>query len=129
MHYFLQVFQLTLKNISNKILTLLPWTQKCFIFHSLGKQMVSDAHPAPWFANTISRRVDADGLVSEGDTPRWLILPVSERISERSGERSGNRKEKQKNTVPDVKLLARVNLVDDRGCVGPAGNATAFGEL
>ncbi|XP_026735194.1 fibroblast growth factor receptor 3-like [Trichoplusia ni] len=114
---------------------------------SLGKQMVSDAHPAPWFANTVTREVDADGYVSEGDTTRWLLLPVSERSVERTGDKSGDRSGDQSvNTVksgptsaqsvrsangvkvliPEVKLLARVNLIDDRGCVGPAGNATAF---
>ncbi|CAD0201477.1 unnamed protein product [Chrysodeixis includens] len=109
---------------------------------SLGKQMVSDAHPAPWFANTITREVDADGYVSEGDTARWLLLPVSERSVERSGDRSGDQSSNSvvgpnsaqsvksangvKVLIPEVKLLARVNLIDDRGCVGPAGNATAF---
>lgn len=112
--------------------------------------MVSDAHPAPWFANTVTREVDADGYVSEGDTTRWLLLPVSERSVERTGEKSGDRSGDQSvNTVksgpnsaqsvrsangvtvliPEVKLLARVNLIDDRGCVGPAGNATAFGKF
>nr|XP_049694182.1 uncharacterized protein LOC110372217 isoform X1 [Helicoverpa armigera] len=93
---------------------------------SLGKQMVSDAHPSPWFANTITRHVDTDGFVSEGDSTRWLLLPVSDRSVERSDDRSGERTKRMKNTAPKVKLLARVNLVDDRGCVGPAGNATAF---
>lgn len=97
--------------------------------NSVGKQMVSDAHPAPWFANTISRQVDADGLVSEAELPRWLLLPISERSVERgaSGGRSGNKRQNRlKGTLPEVKLLARVNLIDDRGCMGPAGNATAF---
>lgn len=97
---------------------------------SLGKQMVSDAHPAPWFANIISRHVDTDGSVFQGDVQRWILLPINaalERGSEQSNGRSDERKEKpNKIAKPDVKLLARVNLIDDRGCVGPAGNATAF---
>lgn len=87
--------------------------------------MVTDAHPAPWFANTITRPVDADGLVADGDGTRWVILPITERSLARgpSESRGGS------NIVLDVKLLARVNLMDDRGCVGPAGNATAYGKL
>ncbi|KAM3962668.1 uncharacterized protein ACR2FA_003295 [Aphomia sociella] len=84
---------------------------------SIGKQMVTDAHPSPWFANTITRRVDADGLVAVGDGSRWLLLPIV--------ERSGERLDKQ-TRLPDVKLLARVTLVDERGCFGPAGNVTAY---
>ncbi|KAL0883370.1 hypothetical protein ABMA27_016769 [Loxostege sticticalis] len=89
---------------------------------SIGKQMVTDAHPAPWFANTITRPVDADGLVADGDGTRWVILPITERSLARgpSESRGGS------SIVLDVKLLARVNLMDDRGCVGPAGNATAY---
>ncbi|XP_063826025.1 uncharacterized protein LOC135075530 [Ostrinia nubilalis] len=89
---------------------------------SIGKQMVTDAHPAPWFANTITKPVDADGRVADGDGPRWLILPINGKGLERASEgRGGNG-----GIVLDVKLLARVNLMDDRGCVGPAGNATAY---
>ncbi|KAL0839047.1 hypothetical protein ABMA28_017034 [Loxostege sticticalis] len=89
---------------------------------SIGKQMVTDAHPAPWFANTITRPVDADGLVADGDGTRWVILPITERSLARgpSESRGGS------SIVLDVKLLARVSLMDDRGCVGPAGNATAY---
>lgn len=94
------------------------------VVHSIGKQMVSDAHPAPWFAHTISRKVDADGPVSVGDNVRSLLLPIVDKSSERSGERSGN----TRSIMLDVKLLARVSLLDDRGCMGPAGNATAYGE-
>ncbi|XP_075977656.1 uncharacterized protein LOC142977572 isoform X2 [Anticarsia gemmatalis] len=98
---------------------------------SIGKQMVSDAHPSPWFMNTVSRFVDADGLVSEGDSPHWFLIPVTEHYSPRSGERGGERTEERrekrpKQIMPEVKLIARVNVVDDRGCAGPAGNATAF---
>ncbi|XP_053609864.1 fibroblast growth factor receptor 1-A-like isoform X2 [Plodia interpunctella] len=87
-------------------------------FVSIGKQMVTDAHPSPWFANTISRRIDADGPVANGDSMKWLLLPISDRI-ERTDEQGPRIK-------LDVKLLARVNLVDERGCVGPAGNTTAY---
>lgn len=85
--------------------------------------MVSDAHPAPWFANTITRYVDADGLISVGENPHSILLPVSEQ----SGKRVREPKDKRlKIDKPEVKLLARVTLIDDRGCMGPAGNATAF---
>ncbi|XP_037868361.1 fibroblast growth factor receptor 3 isoform X2 [Bombyx mori] len=90
---------------------------------SLGKQMVSKAHPAPWFANTISRHVDADGPVSKGDGPRWLLLPIAQRHGGQGIER---RDKRQRDIVLDVKLLARVSLIDDRGCVGPTGNTTAY---
>ncbi|CAB3261233.1 unnamed protein product [Arctia plantaginis] len=86
---------------------------------SLGKQMVSDAHPAPWFANIITRNVDADGLISVGDSPHFILLPVIGQKGERKDKRL-------KSDKPEVKLLARVTLIDDRGCLGPAGNATAF---
>ena len=89
------------------------------ITFSLGKQMVSDAHPAPWYAHTISRKVDAFGFVVVPDVEHWQLLPVTER-------RDKNNKSLT-NLVLDVKLLARVSLVDERGCVGPAGNATAYG--
>ncbi|CAH2096447.1 unnamed protein product [Euphydryas editha] len=97
-----------------------PMLKKQFYYVSIGKQMVSDVHPAPWFAHTVSRRVDAVGFVDEQDTRRWHLLPVTERSIARSDRRS------DRNIVLDVKLLARVSLVDDRGCVGPAGNATAY---
>ncbi|KAH9631305.1 hypothetical protein HF086_012556 [Spodoptera exigua] len=95
---------------------------------SLGKQMVSDAHPSPWFANIIARTVDADGLVANGDTTHSLLLPASELSAERSDERSGDeeRKKRPRHFAPKVKLLARVTLIDERGCNGPAGNATAY---
>ncbi|XP_022814027.1 uncharacterized protein LOC111347874 [Spodoptera litura] len=95
---------------------------------SLGKQMVSDAHPAPWFANMIARTVDADGLVAQGDTTHYLLLPASELSAERSDERSGDdeRRKRPRHFPPKVKLLARVSLIDERGCNGPAGNATAY---
>lgn len=83
--------------------------------------MVSDAHPSPWFAHTVSRKVNARGPVAAGDHYRWQLLPIVERSNERDDKRT-------RNIVLDVKLLARVNLVDDRGCVGPAGNATAYGK-
>lgn len=86
------------------------------IVNSIGKQMVSDDHPFPWFANTVSRRVDADGPVAMGDGMRWVLLPISERGAERGKRRR----------LLDVKLLARVSLIDERGCMGPAGNATAY---
>ncbi|KAF9805338.1 hypothetical protein SFRURICE_007581 [Spodoptera frugiperda] len=97
---------------------------------SLGKQMVSDAHPAPWFANMIARTVDAEGLVAQGDTTHSLLLPVSELSAERSDERSGDdeRRKRPRHFPPKVKLLARVSLIDERGCNGPAGNATAYGK-
>lgn len=85
--------------------------------------MVSDTHLAPWFAHTVSRRVDAVGFVDETDSSRWQLLPVTERNIGRNDRRSDH------HIVLDVKLLARVSLVDDRGCVGPAGNATAYGRL
>lgn len=90
--------------------------------------MVSDAHPSPWFANTVTRYVDADGAVADRDTPRWLLLPVAERSGKRGDERSDKRGIKPRNLVLDVRLLARVSLFDDRGCMGPEGNATAYGE-
>lgn len=98
---------------------------KCIcLFHSIGKQMVSNAHPAPWFANTVSRFVGAEGAVADRDSPRWVLLPVSERSGELDMKRN-----KPRHIVLDVRLLARVNLVDDRGCMGPAGNATAYGNF
>lgn len=81
--------------------------------------MVSDAHPSPWFAHTVTREVDTDGPVLIGDSTRWLLLPVTERP-----QRVGKTR-----VLLDVKLLARVSLLDDRGCMGPAGNATAYGEF
>ncbi|XP_052757727.1 fibroblast growth factor receptor 3-like [Galleria mellonella] len=90
--------------------------QKKNYFVSIGKQMVTDAHPSPWFANTITQRVDTSGPVATGESSRWLLL----HIVERSGERQDQTK------MLDVKLLARVNLIDERGCIGPAGNATAY---
>ncbi|XP_013183240.1 fibroblast growth factor receptor 2 isoform X2 [Amyelois transitella] len=87
-------------------------------FVSIGKQMVTDAHPSPWFANTVSRRIDADGPIATGDSLRWHLLPVNEPVG-RDGPKDTRIK-------LDVKLLARVNLVDERGCVGPAGNSTAY---
>lgn len=87
--------------------------------------MVSNTHPAPWFAHTVSRRVDAVGFVDETDSCRWQLLPVTERNT----GRSDSDRRSDRNIVLDVKLLARVSLVDDRGCVGPAGNATAYGRL
>ncbi|XP_046965857.1 fibroblast growth factor receptor 3-like [Vanessa cardui] len=96
-----------------------PRLKKSFYFVSIGKQMVSDIHPAPWFAYTISRRVDAVGFVVEPDGSQWQLLPVTERSS-RSDKRS------DQNILLDVKLLARVSLVDERGCIGPPGNTTAY---
>ncbi|XP_045536749.1 fibroblast growth factor receptor 3-like [Papilio machaon] len=101
-----------------------PELKKMYYFVSIGKQMVSDAHPSPWFAHAVSRRVDVDSPVAVPDGPRWMLLPTVERSDKRSGERSNSR-----NIVLDVKLLARVNLIDERGCVGPAGNATAYDPL
>ncbi|CAG9786580.1 unnamed protein product [Diatraea saccharalis] len=89
---------------------------------SIGKQMVTDVHPAPWFLNTVLRHVDTDGLVLNGDQPRWLLLPI---IEKDRGPKRGGRGGK---LTLDIKLLARVNLIDDRGCIGPAGNATAYGK-
>ncbi|CAH0715740.1 unnamed protein product, partial [Brenthis ino] len=97
-------------------LRLPPRLMKKYYFISLGKQMVSDAHPAPWFANTISRRVDATGFVVVPDVQHWQVLPVTERNSDR-----GDKSDKHM-----VKLLARVSLVDERGCIGQAGNTTAY---
>lgn len=97
--------------------------------------MVSNAHPSPWFANTITRAVDTDGTVFDRDSPRWLLLPVTDRGGkdvERGGrrdEQGGKRGLKPRHLVLDVRLLARVSLVDDRGCMGPEGNATAYGKL
>ncbi|CAH2096448.1 unnamed protein product [Euphydryas editha] len=78
-----------------------PMLKKQFYYVSIGKQMVSDVHPAPWFAHTVSRRVDAVGFVDEQDTRRWHLLPVTERSIARSDRRS------DRNIVLDVKLLAR----------------------
>ncbi|CAG4940715.1 unnamed protein product [Parnassius apollo] len=97
--------------------------KKQYFFVSLGKQMVSDAHPSPWFAHSTSRRVDIDTPVTVPEEPRWILLPTVERSGERGGGRSAGR---QQSIMLDVKLLARVNLIDERGCVGPAGNATAY---
>ncbi|KAL4705920.1 hypothetical protein ACJJTC_017502 [Scirpophaga incertulas] len=89
---------------------------------SIGKQMVTDAHPSPWFAHTVSRHVEAGGLVASGDTHHWLVLPITERERPRNDMDSDI---KHKFEL-DVKLLARVHLVDGRGCTGPSGNATAY---
>ncbi|KAG7308819.1 hypothetical protein JYU34_006055 [Plutella xylostella] len=89
----------------------------CLGLQGIGKQMVSDAHPAPWFSDTASKVISASGAVAEGDSPRWRLLPVTERSGERGGKRT---------IVLDVKLLARVSLIDERGCMGPAGKVTAY---
>ncbi|XP_063536009.1 uncharacterized protein LOC134745848 [Cydia strobilella] len=86
--------------------------QKQFYFVSIGEQMVSDAHPSPWFAHKITRHVAASGPIAPGDGSRYYLLPTAER-----------REEKR---LKDVKLLARVSVVDERRCIGPAGNATAY---
>lgn len=83
--------------------------------------MVSNAHPAPWFANTVTRKVDAGGTVFEGDIQRWLLLPITEQNSRGVHKRPQNQ-------MLFVRFLARVNLVDERGCIGPAGNVTAYGK-
>ncbi|XP_063363928.1 uncharacterized protein LOC134652696 [Cydia amplana] len=88
--------------------------KKQFYFVSIGEQMVSDAHPSPWFAHKIIRHVPAFGPIADGDGPRYYLLPTAER-----------REDKR---LKDVKLLARVSVVDDRTCIGPAGNATAYGK-
>ncbi|XP_041979249.1 fibroblast growth factor receptor 4-like isoform X2 [Aricia agestis] len=134
-------------------LRLPPRLKKRYYYVSIGKQMVSDAHPAPWFAHTVSRRVDTFGFVTVPEDVRWFLLPISDRSAgrsrqnnverndnersgverskmersgmERSGEVRSGKSDKQ-SIVLDVKLLARVNLIDERGCVGPAGNATAY---
>ncbi|KAG6440605.1 hypothetical protein O3G_MSEX001372 [Manduca sexta] len=85
---------------------------------SIGKQMVSNAHPSPWFANTITRQVDSDGPVADGDELHWLLLPID--------ERSERRDKRIRKPALDVRLIARVSLIDDRGCFGPAGNATVY---
>ncbi|CAG9125427.1 unnamed protein product [Plutella xylostella] len=95
-------------------LRLPPGLKKQAYLVSIGKQMVSDAHPAPWFSDTASKVISASGAVAEGDSPRWRLLPVTERSGERGGKRT---------IVLDVKLLARVSLIDERGCMGPAGKA------
>ncbi|XP_061715777.1 fibroblast growth factor receptor 3-like isoform X1 [Cydia pomonella] len=86
--------------------------QKQFYFVSIGEQMVSDAHPSPWFAHKITRHVAVSGPIAAGDDPRYYLLPTAER-----------REDKR---LKDVKLLARVSVVDERTCFGPAGNATAY---
>ncbi|XP_072948652.1 fibroblast growth factor receptor 4-like [Epargyreus clarus] len=115
-------------------LRLPPRLRKQYYFISIGKQMVSDVHPAPWFAHTTTRRADATGFVAVPEDKRWLLLPVVERSGERGGERngerdverSGDKNDRLRNIILDLKLLARVSLIDERGCVGPAGNATAY---
>ncbi|XP_032517317.2 fibroblast growth factor receptor 3-like isoform X2 [Danaus plexippus] len=106
-------------------LRLPPRLQKQSYLVSIGKQMVSDAHPAPWFARTITRRVEAVGFVVVPDVERWQLIPITERSGERVGKQSGKNHMLQ-SILLDVKLLARVNLMDERGCIGPAGNATAY---
>ncbi|KAJ0176798.1 hypothetical protein K1T71_007977 [Dendrolimus kikuchii] len=86
---------------------------------SIAKQMVSNAHPAPWYANTVSRKVDVNGTVSEGDSQRWLLLPITDQNGKKVQQRP-------QSLILIVRFLARVNLVDERGCIGPAGNATAY---
>ncbi|KAJ2948938.1 hypothetical protein O0L34_g5873 [Tuta absoluta] len=98
--------------------------QKKLYFVSISKQMVSDAHPSPWYGYTAKREVEINGPVAAGDDVRWAIVPIDERSGQsvaRSGEPG-----KPRSIMLDVKLLARVSLVDDRDCVGPAGNATAY---
>lgn len=89
-------------------------------FRSVGEQLVSNVHLIPWFTNTITRRLDSEGPVAFGDTRRWLLVPISEPSDERGGKR--------RRIVLDTKLLARVTLIDDRGCVGPAGIANVYGQ-
>ncbi|CAG4956440.1 unnamed protein product [Colias eurytheme] len=103
----------------NEPLRLPPRLRKQAYIISLGKQMVSDAHPAPWFANTITRREEAKGFVAVPEGVRWLILPINEKNIDRAVK-------PKRTLVLDVKLLARVSLIDERGCIGPAGNVTAY---
>ncbi|KAJ8731566.1 hypothetical protein PYW07_004730 [Mythimna separata] len=81
---------------------------------SLNKQIVLNKIDSAWFKLIYKRTVEIDGLVSEGDTTRSLLLPLSKR------ETSDTPK------PPSAKILATVQLVDDRGCIGPYGNETAF---
>ncbi|KAJ8731567.1 hypothetical protein PYW07_004731 [Mythimna separata] len=83
---------------------------------SLNKQVVAlnKIDSAPWFTVIYKQTVEIDGLVSEGDTTRSLLLPLSKRDTSDTPK------------PPSAKILARVQLVDDRGCIGPQGNATAF---
>lgn len=84
---------------------------------------------ADWFPRTVTRYLNTSGLVSAGENPLWLLVPVSERAmpTPRDGERSNDRNDK--GIILDVKILARVSLLDDRGCVGPEGNATVYGKI
>ncbi|CAH2048461.1 unnamed protein product, partial [Iphiclides podalirius] len=100
-----------------------PGLRKRYYFVSIGKQMVSDAHPSPWFAHTISRKVEVEAPVAVPEGPRSILLSTVERSEPRNRQQGEARPH---NIVLDVKLLARVNLIDERGCVGPAGNATAY---
>ncbi|GBP21694.1 hypothetical protein EVAR_16242_1 [Eumeta japonica] len=85
-------------------LRLPPSLKRASYFVSIGKQMVSDAHPSPWFAHTVTRRVPAKGSVILGDRTRWVALPMA--------------------NARRVRMLARVSVIDDRGCSGPPGNGT-----
>ncbi|CAK1556440.1 unnamed protein product [Leptosia nina] len=98
-------------------LRLPPKLKKRLYYVSLGKQMISDAHPSPWYSNTITRSKEANGFVANPEGPLWMVLPINERGIGRS---------RKTNLILDVKLLARVSLVDERGCIGPAGNYTAY---
>ncbi|XP_045516926.1 fibroblast growth factor receptor 3-like [Pieris brassicae] len=100
-------------------LRLPPRLRKQFYYVSLGKQMISDAHPSPWFSNTITRSRESTGFVAVPEGPLWMVLPINERSVGRSDKQT-------RKLVLDVKMIARVSLVDERGCIGPAGNHTAY---
>ncbi|XP_026331027.1 uncharacterized protein LOC113238412, partial [Hyposmocoma kahamanoa] len=71
---------------------------------------------------SLPRYLNTTGLVTAGEDPLYLLVPVTERTgpTPRDGERSNKR------ITLDVKILAWVALIDERGCVGPEGNATAY---
>ncbi|CAF4903116.1 unnamed protein product [Pieris macdunnoughi] len=82
-------------------LRLPPKLRKQFYYVSLGKQMISDAHPSPWFSNTVTRSKEASGFVAVPEGPFWMVLPINERNVGRSDKQT-------RKLVLDVKMIARV---------------------
>ncbi|XP_052741513.1 proto-oncogene tyrosine-protein kinase receptor Ret-like [Bicyclus anynana] len=108
-------------------LRLPPRLMKRYYYVSLAKEIIS-GHDYPHII--VTRRYDAYGFVVIPDFSQWRLLPITDRSVERGGERSGERSGQKvgaaRGIVLDVKLKARVSLVDERGCMGPTGNATAY---
>ncbi|XP_045773349.1 fibroblast growth factor receptor 3-like [Maniola jurtina] len=112
--------------VPSEPLRLPPRLKKQNYLISIGKELVrpNAQHGRAWYPHIVTRRFDALGFVVVPETLQWRLLPLTERSGGRSGAQDSDGP--TRSIVLDVKLEARVSLVDDRGCVGPAGNATAY---